>query len=71
MDEVDARKRVEESALAMLGYTLEQREQLFREAFVEVLARHPDVVEIPPYCVWYTAEAMARVAELERQVGTA
>jgi hypothetical protein len=68
---VTIQERIEETAFAMLGMPPEQRERLFVEAFDLTLAEHPDLTEIPPAVIAYTAAVMRRIAELEQQVGNA
>jgi hypothetical protein len=68
---VNVQQRIDETAFAMLGLPPEQREELFIEAFAVTLAKNPRLTEVPPAIVAFTAAVIARVAELERQVGTA
>jgi hypothetical protein len=68
---LNVQQRIEGAAFAMLGLSPEQRHQCFCEAFDQVLAKHPDLAEVPPSIVVFVAAVMERVAELEQQVGRA
>ncbi len=64
-------ERVDETALAMLSMTPEQREQCICDAFDQVLAKHSGLADIPPSIVALVAAVFQRIAEFERTVGTA
>jgi hypothetical protein len=69
MNRREYQQLVDERAFAMLGLSPEQREQLFRGAFDQTLAKHPGLTDIPPSIVDFMAAVMQRVAEFEQLPG--
>jgi hypothetical protein len=59
-------QRIDETALAMLDLSPEDRERCFCEAFDITLANYPDLTEVPPVVVEFVAAVYRRIAELER-----
>jgi hypothetical protein len=59
-------ERVEQVAFVMLHLAPEDRERCFRDAFDQVLAKRPDLTEIPPDIVDFIAAVFERIAELEQ-----
>ena len=59
-------QRIEETALAMLWLSPEQRVQAFHEAYEHALAKNPDTAEVPLSVIVFVAKVMERIAELEQ-----
>jgi hypothetical protein len=62
-------QRIDETALAMLQLSPEDRERCFCDAFEQVLAKHPDLTEVPPVVIEFVAAVYRRIAEFERHAG--
>jgi hypothetical protein len=69
----DLQSRIDQTALAMVGMSPEQRHQLFVDAWRHALLHNPDHIadDVPPAVCAFVAAVIERVYQFEREMGSA